>query len=269
MLHALQVGTKAVFAYPELKQVADTLAGQRCTGKTVHLVFGIGGVTFHGTLDDLDFHLTLVAVELLAFPQRFPLGVVHFTAETRGFAMLVETQPRHGVGVRLQGQETIQGGPQAITVNRQDDAAQVAVVTPGQVNLGHFCLVLDTGDIFVTAQALRLLGILGSGALVVAFRHVDILAGIDIHELALNGLELFVHILTRVIHACCQQDVHTLVDQFVFILHRAQAHGGGGYHHTANHTHQEGNQQCLADAFVISSHYTSPPVRRRRRRMFA
>src|SRR5690606_10960146 len=265
----VQVRAKTILAHPETHQVVDAIGGQRRASKAIDLVLGTTGAIVDGALDHLDGQLVLFVEQLLALPDRFPLRVIHFATEARGFGMLVETETGDGIGIRLQCDKAVQRRPQAIAMDRQDDLAQGALLVTGQVNFSHFRLALDAGDIDATVQANALRRVLGGLALLVAVRHLDIVATFQLDKTTLDIVEGRRHIHALLIQSRRSKNLHLLVEQFVLFLHRTQHHRGGGDNDRAHQAHQQCDSQGSQYGIMFCGHQATPPLRRRRRLMLA
>jgi hypothetical protein len=113
-------GTEALLAEPELQQTINTVTGQRGASQCIDLMTGIRAGRIDTALDDLDDRLAGVVEQRFARPQALPFRIVDLTAETRGFCMLIETETDDGIEIRLDGEEAMQRGPQAVAADRQD-----------------------------------------------------------------------------------------------------------------------------------------------------
>ena len=139
-----QEGAEALRTQPVFQKIVDAVAGERGAGQAVDLMGGVGVVGVDRALDDRDDGLAAFIVDLLAGPQRLPAGVVDLAAQTGGLGMLVEAEALHGVQVVLEGDEAVQGRPQAIAAHRQQQGHDLALVMPEyatQYNIGlHYTL---------------------------------------------------------------------------------------------------------------------------------
>ena len=76
-----------------------------------------------------------------------PQRITDFAAQARGFALVVIGNAVDGVAVGLDGDKTVHNRPQTVTVHRQDDLTDFAVIAFYQVNLGVFGTAFDAGQI--------------------------------------------------------------------------------------------------------------------------
>src|SRR5690606_15413056 len=124
------------------------------------LVSGTRALRIDTALDDLYSEFAVVVEQGLAGPLAFPFRVVHLAAETGSLAMLVEAHAHDSVQIAFHRDKTVQGRPQAITTNRQDQGFHFAVLLH-HVNGGVALLALDPGDVFTALERLGGFRVLG------------------------------------------------------------------------------------------------------------
>ena len=69
--------------------------------------FGPGVV--NSTLDNRQYRFIVFAVGFFTNPLRFPTGVIYLTTQPGGFGVLIKTEPRNRIEIRLQCDKAIQG----------------------------------------------------------------------------------------------------------------------------------------------------------------
>src|SRR5690625_5848356 len=85
-----QIAFKALFAKPELNHVVCTSRGISGASQTIYPLLIPVLVPSYAAYNNSQRHITLVVINLLAFPAGLPAWVVDFTAQAWRFAMLIE-----------------------------------------------------------------------------------------------------------------------------------------------------------------------------------
>ena len=259
----MQEGPEAVLPEPEAQQILYPPAGQRGAGDGVHLMHGLGTSRFHSALDHPHRHPAAVVIDLLAGPLRQPAGIVHLAAQAGGLRMLEEAEAADGLEVVLQGDEAVQGGPQAIAAHRQDQGLDPPVLFH---QIGHAVAfpAVNRGDVLRRGERV------GQGRILRRLQRVEAAripgvaepAGPQVHQTRGDPLvEDAPHlggVGVRVDHPGDAQNAALLVQQRVDLLIVLQGDRRARNEHRADQTDGQRDEQGAPHGFLSLRHGARP-----------
>jgi len=158
--------------------------------------------------------------------------------------VFVEPDPRHRVQVSLQRKEAVQGGPQAIALDGQDQLVDTTLVVPDQIDFRIFDAALNLGDVLRRRHPLRQRRILAGLALIVVrgLHGVAEFTAVQVHQAGLHTLELLLDAHPGFEQAGCCKDILLAVQGLIGGLQRAQHDRRGRHHHGTDQTQRQGDQ---------------------------
>ena len=176
--------------------------------------------------------------------------------------MVVVGNAVDGIAIRLDGDEAVHDRPQTVTVHRQDDLADFAVITFYQINFGVFGAALDACQIVFRFDLDALRGIFGGNTRAEVFRRVfHIFAGRQIDHALFDAVgKGFADVGIFIEQTGNAQDVALFILNLLFFLHRFQADNRARHDDRANQADRQHHNQRAAEAVFIEflSHCCAP-----------
>lgn len=250
---------EAVLTKPEVNHVSHAVGGDGRAGDGIDLVISLRALFIDTALDYPQNRFTIL-VDLLADPLRLPVGVVDFTTQPRGFAMLVEAQAGDGLQVTLQRHETVHGRPQTVATHWQHQAIHLAVLLD-LIDHRVVFQATDRGDVlpFRNLAGQRCVGdglVLIEGVRVVS---VAVLASAQVDQTWGNARgEHFAHVIaghTRLPQFGDHQHRALAVDQGIFLLGGTQNQRRGRDRDRTHQAHHQSDDQGACRRFFNLRHY--------------